>query len=126
MSSDATASTDPDATPIASYTFEFGDGTVVGPQPGATATHTYATTGTYTISVTATDTAGLTSTAATAGLTVTASVNLVGNPGFETDLTGGTPPVPMSVPRSRESPTLTRVRGRHRSRTPPAAARRAR
>ena len=80
---------------------------MVGPQPGATATHTYATTGTYTVTVTATDTAGLTSTAATAGLTVTASVNLVGNPGFETDLTG------WNTSGSDVGPTLTRVADAH-------------
>ncbi len=40
---------------IASYTFDFGDGTVVGPQSGSTAQHTYAA-GVYTAAVTVTDT----------------------------------------------------------------------
>ena len=44
---DATGSTDPDGNPL-EYAFDFGDGTLVGPQAGATATHTYATDGVYT------------------------------------------------------------------------------
>jgi parallel beta-helix repeat protein len=63
VSADASGSTDTDATPIATYTFNFGDGSVVGPQAGATADHTYANGGTYTVIVTVTDTAGLSSTA---------------------------------------------------------------
>ena len=52
-------STDTDATPIASYSFDFGDGSaVVGPQAGATATHTYSAAGTYAVTVTVTDTGG--------------------------------------------------------------------
>src|SRR5207249_7685083 len=64
----ASASTDPDGT-IASYRFDFGDGTIVGPQPGATATHTCAA-GTWTARVTVTDNGGAT---ATASATVTVS-----------------------------------------------------
>ena len=41
--------------PITGYTFDFGDGTVVGPQAAATAGHTYATPGTYTVTLTVTD-----------------------------------------------------------------------
>jgi PKD repeat protein len=63
VTADASGSTDGDATPIASYTFDFGDGATVGPQPGATAEHAYANGGTYTVTVTVTDTAGLSSTA---------------------------------------------------------------
>ena len=63
VSADASGSTDTDATPIATYTFNFGDGSVVGPQAAATADHTYANGGTYTVIVTVTDTAGLSSTA---------------------------------------------------------------
>jgi parallel beta-helix repeat protein len=56
---DASASSDPGATPIESYSFDFGDGSpVAGPQSGATATHTYGRIGTYTATVTVTDTAG--------------------------------------------------------------------
>jgi parallel beta-helix repeat protein len=107
VTADASGSTDADTTPIATYTFDFGDGTVVGPQAGATATHTYAAAGTYTVSVTATDTAGLTSTPATAGVTVTTSVNLVGNPDFETGLTG------WNTSGSDSGATLTRVADAH-------------
>jgi PKD repeat protein len=90
VTADASASTDGDATPIASYRFDFGDGTIVGPQAGATAPHTYTSAGSYTVTVTVTDSAGLASTA-TAPVTVSsppASGNLVGNPGFETNTSG--------------------------------------
>jgi parallel beta-helix repeat protein len=61
---DASKSTDQDATPIATYTFDFGDGSpVIGPQTAATAAHTYSAQGTYTVTVTVTDTAGFWSTA---------------------------------------------------------------
>jgi len=69
VTANASGSTDGDWTPIATYTFDFGDGTVVGPQSGATATHTYPLFGNYTVTVTVTDTAGLSSTA-TAPVTV--------------------------------------------------------
>jgi PKD repeat protein len=85
VTADASASTDTDATPIASYAFDWGDGTSSGPQAGATAGHTYATAGSYTAKVTVTDTAGLSATATAA---VAAGGNLVGNPGFETGTTG--------------------------------------
>ena len=49
VAADASASTDPDATGVASYTFDFGDGAVVGPQAGATAQHTYPAAGSYTL-----------------------------------------------------------------------------
>ena len=72
VTADASGSTDNDVlSPIASYTFDFGDGSaVVGPQPQATAAHTYTSAGTYTVTVTVTDTAGLSSTA-TQDVTVT-------------------------------------------------------
>jgi parallel beta-helix repeat protein len=88
VTADASASTDGDSTPIQSYSFDFGDGSpAVGPQAGATATHTYAADGTYTVTVNVTDTAGQSSTAR-AAVTVGSSPNLVGNPGFESGLTG--------------------------------------
>jgi parallel beta-helix repeat protein len=65
VTADASDSTDGDATPIETYTFDFGDGTVKGPQSGATATHDYSTPGTFTVTVTVTDRAGLSSTATT-------------------------------------------------------------
>jgi parallel beta-helix repeat protein len=55
---DAAASFDPDGGMLDAYTFDFGDGTIVGPQAEATASHTYATAGTYTASVTVTDDEG--------------------------------------------------------------------
>jgi PKD repeat protein len=70
VTADSSGSTDGDATPIATYQFDFGDGTVVGAAGGSTATHTYATVGSYTITLTVVDTAGLSS---TASATVTVS-----------------------------------------------------
>ena len=69
---DASASTDPDATGIAFYRFDFGDGTapVITVAPTAIAQHTYVATGIYTVSVTVTDVAGYTSTPATAVATL--------------------------------------------------------
>jgi PKD repeat protein len=71
---DASASTDTDATPIASYRFDFGDGTpaVTTTTPAATAQHTYAAPGTYTVTLIVTDTAGLPSAPATASVTFSA------------------------------------------------------
>ena len=63
VTADASASTDADLSPISTYTFEFGDGTVIGPQAGATAVHSYQAPGSYTVKVTVTDTAGLSSVA---------------------------------------------------------------
>jgi PKD repeat protein len=63
VSADASKSTAGSA-PISSYKFDFGDGSaVVGPQAGATASHTYVGAGRYTVTVTVTDTAGQSSTA---------------------------------------------------------------
>ncbi len=106
VTADASASTDTDATPIANYRFDFGDGTVVGPQAGATAQHTYTQAGSYTVTVTVTDTGGLFS-SATSQVTVANPVgtNLVGNPGFETNTTGWA--------GSGSGVTLTRVSGGH-------------
>ena len=59
VTADASGSSDADLNGIASYTFDFGDGTVVGPQPGPTATHTYGSTGTYSVTVTVRDGADL-------------------------------------------------------------------
>jgi parallel beta-helix repeat protein len=58
VTADASGSSDADTAGIASYTFDFGDGTVVGPQPGPTATHAFAGPGTYPVQVTVRDSAG--------------------------------------------------------------------
>jgi parallel beta-helix repeat protein len=54
VTADASGST-AGSSPINSYSFNFGDGTTVGPQAGATANHTYQNPGTYTVTVTVTD-----------------------------------------------------------------------
>src|SRR5207249_2344660 len=80
---DASGSGDPDGA-IASYRFDCGDGTVVGPQPGATTTHVFAS-GNWLSSVTVTDNNGAVASASQA-ITVAAvgsGPNLVGNPSFE-------------------------------------------
>src|ERR1700730_17018643 len=61
VTADASASTS--GVGIASYTFAFGDGTIVGPQAGATAPHTYVGGGHFVAQVTVTDTNGATGTA---------------------------------------------------------------
>ncbi|HEY2955734.1 MAG TPA: PKD domain-containing protein [Candidatus Eisenbacteria bacterium] len=70
---DGSASTAGTAGPIASYRFDFGDGTaaVTTTAPTATAQHTYAAAGSYTVSLVVTDNAGNSSTPATASVTVT-------------------------------------------------------
>jgi parallel beta-helix repeat protein len=72
MSADASGSSDPQGQAL-SFVFDFGDGTAVGPQAGATASHTYATSGTFTVKVTATNTSGLSS-SATRSVTVSSGV----------------------------------------------------
>ncbi|MGZ4536415.1 MAG: right-handed parallel beta-helix repeat-containing protein [Nocardioidaceae bacterium] len=71
VTADASGSNDADVSGIASYTFDFGDGTVVGPQAAATATHAYSKAGSYPVTVTVTDGSGMQDTA-TAQETVTA------------------------------------------------------
>src|SRR6266850_6925483 len=70
---DGSGSTDSDATPIASYRFDFGDGStaVTTTAPTATAQHTYAASGTHTVTLIATDTGGNASSPATANVNVT-------------------------------------------------------
>jgi len=109
VTADASASTAGGANPIASYSFDFGDGSaVVGPQSGASATHTYTQPGTYTVTVTVTDTGGSSSTAtAVVAVTSPGSQQFVGNPGFETDLTG------WNTSGSSAGVSLTRTSGGH-------------
>jgi large repetitive protein len=65
---DASASTDTPPGTVASYAWDFGDGST---GTGVTATHTYATGGSKTISLVVTDNQGLASTVATRNVTVT-------------------------------------------------------
>jgi hypothetical protein len=71
---DASASRDTTGYPIASFLFNFGDGSpiVVTNYPNATASHTYAGPGYYTVSVMLTDTASDTSSSVSAGINVVA------------------------------------------------------
>src|SRR5207249_2752954 len=88
VTADASGSSDTDATPIATYQFDFGDGTKVGPQASATASHVFASAGSFTVAVTVADTGGLSSTATGS---VRALLNMVKNSGFEKDLSGWVP-----------------------------------
>jgi parallel beta-helix repeat protein len=72
VTADASGST-AGSSPISSYSFDFGDGTTVGPQTGATANHTYQSAGTYNVTVTVTDGNNMTSTASQS-VTATAAV----------------------------------------------------
>jgi PKD repeat protein len=60
---DASGSTDPDKTPIASYRFTCGNGVTVPDQQSPFATCRYTSSGTYTVTVVVTDTGGRTGTA---------------------------------------------------------------
>ncbi|MGH7742463.1 MAG: PKD domain-containing protein, partial [Candidatus Eiseniibacteriota bacterium] len=91
VSTDASHSTSSNS--IVSYRFDFGDGTVVGPQTGPTATHTYAV-GNWTASVRVTDSYGAIA-SASASVSVTSASdpvsslpNLVTNPSFEVSTAG--------------------------------------
>ncbi len=105
VTADATASTDSDETPIASYRFDFGDGSaVVGPQPGATASHTYTTNGTYTVTVTVTDTGGLAS-AATTQVTVSPPFDAAPTASVTVTPASGTAPVQVTADASASTDT---------------------
>jgi PKD repeat protein len=73
VKADGSASTDTDATPIATYAFTFGDGASVGPASSATAQHTYAAPGNYTVTLVCTDTGGNVSTTASTTVNVVAA-----------------------------------------------------
>src|SRR5439155_330554 len=100
VTADASASSDPDGT-IASYRFDFGDGTVVGPQAGATATHTYAA-GTWTARVTVADNGGATATAS-ATVTVAPAGNQPPVASLTVTLPSGTAPLAVTADASASS-----------------------
>ncbi len=89
VTADASAST-PGTNPITGYTFDFGDGTTLGPQTAATATHTYSSAGSYTVKVTVTDTQGVSSNAS-------ATVQAVTPPSARLTVTPPSGGVPLSV-----------------------------
>jgi parallel beta-helix repeat protein len=73
VTADASGSSDSDSTGIASYSVDFGDGTVVGPQQSSTFTHAYGSAGTFTVTLSVRDTAGQVDTA-TRSVTLTTHV----------------------------------------------------
>ncbi|HEV3103923.1 MAG TPA: PKD domain-containing protein [Candidatus Dormibacteraeota bacterium] len=98
VTADASGST-PGSNPIASYTFNFGDGSAaVGPQPGATANHTYSSGGTYTVTVTVTDSSGGTNAA-------TANVNALTGPTAALTVTPASGPTPLPVSANASAST---------------------
>ncbi len=100
VNADASASR-PGTAPIATYAFDFGDGTaLVGPQAAATTGHVYSAVGTYVVTVTVTDTASATATA-TKQVTVTAPVG----PSAALALTPSTGAVPLAVSASAAGST---------------------
>ena len=100
VTADGAASTDTDLTPIASYRFDFGDGTppVVTLAPSATATHTYALAGAYTVTLIVTDTGlnasvpatGVITLAPTSGVTVTLERRTAASADDAEEFTNGT------------------------------------
>jgi PKD domain/Carbohydrate binding domain len=91
--------------PIASYTFRFGDGTTVGPQPEPTADHTYLGSAYGGVQVVVTDTDGVSSYASSDSFSV--SPGIVGNPTFDADTSG------WNTSGSSSGVTLTQVAGGH-------------
>jgi len=96
---DASGSSDSDGT-IASYSWDFGDGTAAG--SGVTVDHTYATSGTYAVTLTVTDnggaTASVTHSVITSGSVLAADTFArTVSPGWGTADTGGAWTLPSST-----------------------------
>jgi parallel beta-helix repeat protein len=107
VTADASTSTDDDATPIASFSFDFGDGSpAVGPQAGATASHTYSAPGSYSVTVTVRDTAGLSSTAISQ-VTVSSPSDAAPNAALTVTPASGTAPLPVTADASASTDTDT-------------------
>jgi PKD repeat protein len=102
VTADAAASA-PGKAPISTYSFDFGDGTTVGPQSGGTAAHTYTTPGPYTVKVTVTDTAG-NSSSATAQVTVNATAGTPPAAALRVTPSSGVAPLPVTADASGSTP----------------------
>ncbi|HEY3529504.1 MAG TPA: PKD domain-containing protein [Nocardioides sp.] len=98
VTADASGSTDPQGQAL-SYTFDFGDGTTVGPQSGATASHTYAAAGIYSVKVTVTDTSGLSDTA-TKSVTASEAGPSAPTAALSVSPSSGTVPLPVTADAS--------------------------
>jgi hypothetical protein len=88
VTADGAGSSDPEGGALM-YTFDFGDGTSVGPQATPTATHSFGV-GTWTVQLTVSDPLGAVHHASTT-VAVTGSgpgMNFVGNPSFESNGSG--------------------------------------
>jgi parallel beta-helix repeat protein len=100
LTASGASSTDKDGK-IVSYQFDFGDGTIVGPQASATASHVYPAIGEYTLTLTiADDREG----ADTSAVPITVVPNHATNPGFES--------TPIAWTKYGTA-TLTQVAGGH-------------
>ena len=102
VTADASGST-PGSSPISSYSFNFGDGTTVGPQSGATANHTYQSAGSYQVTVTTTDGNNLTS-QATKSVTVNAQQATGPTAALSVSPASGTAPLQVTADASGSTP----------------------
>jgi hypothetical protein len=112
VTADASASWDEDGD-IASYTFDFGDGSVIGPTSEPRASHTYHE-GDWTLAVTVTDAQGLAHTSSTLVHVASPWPNLIANPSFETSTSGWGPNAALSLaqaPGGRGGGACLEVRG---------------
>lgn len=100
----AAASTDAGAA-ITGYTFDFGDGTVVGPQETAVARHTYATLADFTVGVTITDALGRSATAY--GLVAPGAASALGSLGLQLSSSSAPATVTVTAPPVAASSPIT-------------------